>query len=336
MRYSEYKQKAEQRYAEATLQDRKSCLRLFDVYLAGVHTDGLTGEEAVRRFRDLKRTARGSYQFSDYEPESFAQVTEFISLLFSLDDSREMIRHYFDSIQSYCDEMNLQWFDERDFRKFRDRRFKNAGSERVYGLAADERNVYRLGEVETILENAESPYREFFALQYLHCRRPGEVLLLEASDVRLEDDLVWYHILKQQRGEDNREYVKLKRDEERELLRKLAHGEEGELFDVTLNEVREELRRIQQEYSLSQLKLKDLRHTRVSHLKAAGWSDVKIRDEYTKHKHLSTLQDKYMSYVPEVVTEEDLWPVIHSETKENDNNIEADSGITSVIDRYRL
>ena len=335
MRYSEYKQKAEQRYAEATLQDRKSCLRLFDVYLAGIHTDGLTGEEAVKRFRDLKRTSRGSYQFLEYEPESFEQVTEFISLLFSLDDSREMIRHYFDSIQSYCDEMNLEWFSEREFRKYRERRFKNSDSGTVYGLAADDRNVYRLSEVKTILEQAESPYRDFFAIQYLHCRRPGEVLLLESSDVRLEDDLVWYHILKQQRGEDNREYVKLRSDKERELLKELTHGEEGELFDVTLNKVREELRRVQQEQSLPQLKLKDFRHTRVSHLKAAGWSDVKIRDEYTKHKHLSTLQDKYMSYVPEKITEADLWQKILSGTS-NNINITPDDEIADIVEEYNL
>lgn len=336
MRYSEYKQKAEQRYAEATLQDRKACLRLFDVYLAGVHTDGLTGEEAVQRFRNLKRTARGSYQFSEYEPESFEQVTEFISLLFSLDDSREMIRHYFDSIQSYCDEMSLEWFSERDFRKFRERRFKNSGSERVYGLAADSRNVYRLGEVETILEHAESPYREFFAIQYLHCRRPSEVLLLETSDVRLEDDLVWYHILKQQRGEDNREYVQLRRDEERELLTELTHGEDGKLFDVTLNEVREELRRVQQEQSLPQLNLKDFRHTRVSHLKAAGWSDLKVRDKYTKHKHLSTLQDKYMSYVPEEISEQDIWNVLPWSSVNEPEQVPDTDAVERVVNRYEL
>lgn len=336
MRYEEYEQKAKQRYAEATLQDRKSCLRLFDVYLAGYHTDGISGEDAVQRFRDLKRTARSSYQFSEYEPASFEQVTGFVSLLFDLNDSREMIRHYFDSIQSYCDEMNLEWFSERQFRKYRERRFKNSGSEKVYGLAADDRNVYQLSEVETILEHSECPYREFFAIQYLHCRRPGEVLLLETSDVRLEDDIVWYKILKQQRGEDNREYVKLRRDEERELLKELIHGEEGKLFDVNLNEVREELRRVQQEQSLPQLKLKDFRHTRVSHLKAAGWSDVKIRDEYTKHKHLSTLQDKYISYVPEEITSEGLWRVIPVGTEGSDSGPEADAEVADIVEKYGL
>jgi len=313
MDWETYEQKAKQRYAEATLQDRKSCLRLFDVYLTACHTDGIEGEEAIERFRNLKRPARASYQFSEHDPEAFEQVTDFISVLFALDDSREMVRHYFDSIQSYCDEMNLEWFEEREFRKFRDRRFKNSGSQTVYGLAADQRNVYRLDEVETILEQSKSPYREFFAIQYLHCRRPGEVLLLEASDIRLEDGIVWYHILKQQRGEDNREFVKLRKDSERELLEELTH-EEGRLFNVTLNEVREELRRIQQKHSLPQLKLKDFRHTRISHLKAVGWDDLRIRDEYTKHKHLSTLQDKYMSYVPESITEEDLWGVIHRQS----------------------
>jgi integrase len=247
-----------------------------------------------------------------------------------------MIRHYFDSIQSYCDEMNLEWFDERKFRKFRDRRFKNSGNETVFGLAADERNVYRLSEVETILEQSKSPYREFFTLQYLHCRRPGEVLLLEDDDVRLEDDLVWYHILKQQRGEDNREHVKLREDSERELLEELTHGTDGDLFDVNLNEIREELRRVQDEHSLPELKLKDFRHTRVSHLKAAGWSDVKIRDEYTKHKHLNTLQDKYMSYVPEEVTEEDLWRVIPMDTANTDSSPEADNEVANVVEKYGL
>lgn len=336
MQYEEYEKKANQRYAEATLQDRKSCLRLFDVYLNGCHTDGLTGEEAVTRFRKLKRTARASYQFSESEPESFEQVTEFISILFNLDDSREMIRHYFDSIQSYCDEMNLEWFGEGEFRKYRERRFKNSGSETVYGLAADERNVYRLEEVETILERAESPYWEFFTLQYLHCRRPGEVLLLEAEDVRLADDLVWYSILKQQRGEDNREFVKLRNEVEREMLEEMTHGEEGRLFDTTLNKVRTELRRVHQEHDIFQLKLKDFRHTRVSHLKAAGWSDVKIRDEYTKHKHLSTLQDKYMSYVPEEISEENLWNVIPVEATENGEDKEENDEVGQVIERYGL
>jgi len=336
MQYEEYSEKAKQRYAEATLKDRKSCLRLFDVYLAGSHTDGLDGDEVVQRFRDLKRTSRASYQFSEHEPSSFEQVAEFISLLFELNDSREMIRHYFDSIQSYCDEMNLEWFSEREFRKYRERRFKNSGSGAVYGLAADDRNVYRLSEVETILEQSESPYREFFAIQYLHCRRPGEVLLLEASDVRLEDDLVWYQILKQQRGEDNREFVKLRRNSDRELLEELTHGNEGELFNVTLNEVRNELRRVQQEHSLPELKLKNFRHTRVSHLKAAGWSDVRIRDEYTKHKHLSTLQDKYMSYVPEEISEHDLWNVLTwSSSSKTSRSTDTDS-VERVISRYGL
>ena len=336
MQYEEYSEKAKQRYAEATLNDRKSCLRLFDIYLAGSHTDGMSGEDAVQRFRDLKRTARASYQFSEHEPSSFERVTEFISLLFELDLSREMIRHYFDSVQSYCDEMNLEWFSEREFRKYRERRFKNSDSANVYGLAADDRNVYRLSEVETILENSESPYREFFAIQYLHCRRPGEVLLLENSDVRLQDDLVWYHILKQQRGEDNREYVQLRDDRERELLKQLTQGKEGRLFDLTLNEIRDELRRVQQDHDIPQLKLKDFRHTRVSHLKAAGWSDVGIRDEYTKHKHLSTLQDKYMSYVPEEISEQDIWNVLAwSSPREVERSTDTDA-IERVISRYGL
>jgi integrase len=231
--------------------------------------------------------------------------------------------------------MNLEWFNEREFRKFRDRRFKNSGNETVFGLAADEKNVYRLNEVETILTQSESPYREFFTLQYIHCRRPGEVLLLEVSDVRLEDDLVWYHILKQQRGEDNREFVKLRRDSERELLEELTHNKEGRLFDVTLNEVREELRRVQEEHSLPQLKLKDFRHTRVSHLKAAGWKDVRIRD-YTKHQHLSTMQDKYMAYVPEEITEEDLWRVISVNTADSDISSKADDEVVNVVEKYGL
>ena len=230
MRWDEYKRKAGQRYAESTIQDRKSCLRLFDVYLSGICTDELSGNEAVKRFRELKRTSRASYQFSEYEPESFEQVTAFVSLLFDQDDSREMIRHYFDSIQSYCDEMELEWFEEREFKKFRERRFKNAGNDTVYGVAAEERNVYRLNEVETILKHAQSPYQEFFTLQYLHCRRPGEVLRLKPSDVRLDDDLVWYPILKQQRGEDNREFVKLRNDSERKLLSQRAQETEGDIL----------------------------------------------------------------------------------------------------------
>lgn len=336
MKWNSYEQKAEQRYAEATISDRKSCLRLFDVYLSGYHTEGLSGKETVQRFRELKRTSRASYQFSEYEPESFEQVTDFIGVLFSLDDNREMIRHYFDSIQSYCDEMELEWFEEREFRKFRDLRFKNAGNDTVYGVAAEERNVYRLSEVEMILKHAQSPYQEFFTLQYLHCRRPGEVLRLEPSDVRLEDDLVWYPILKQQRGEDNREFVKLRHDGEREILSQLAHETEGAIFETTLNKVREELRRVQQEYEIPQLKLKDFRHSRVSHLKAAGWSDVKIRDEYTKHKHLSTLQDKYMSYVPEEIAEADLWRVIPIGTDEGRERSDSDDEVATVVGKYGL
>jgi integrase len=154
--------------------------------------------------------------------------------------------------------------------------------------------------------------------------------------VRLEDDLVWYHILKQQRGEDNREYVQLQDDGERELLKELAHEKDGELFDTTLNEIREELRRVQQEYSLPQLKLKDFRHTRVSHLKASGWSDVKIRDEYTKHKHMSTLQDKYMSYVPEEISEQDIWNVLpRSSVDETESAPETDA-VDRVVNKYGL
>jgi integrase len=152
----------------------------------------------------------------------------------------------------------------------------------------------------------------------------------------LEDDLVWYHILKQQRGQDNREYVQIRDDRERELLKELTHGKEGKLFDITLNEIRDELRRVQQDRGIPQLKLKDFRHTRVSHLKAAGWSDVQIRDEYTKHKHLSTLQDKYMSYVPEEITERDLWRVTHVEAEGSDSSPEADGEVVDVIEEYGL
>ncbi|UHQ98153.1 site-specific integrase (plasmid) [Natrinema zhouii] len=336
MKYDEYEQKTSQRYAEATLADRKSCLRLFDVWLAGEQVDGITGDEAVIRFRKLKRTTRASYAFSSFEPKSFEEITQFISVLFDLDLSRTMVRHYYDSIQSYCDEMDLEFFDQREFRKYRDRRFKGSDSERVYGLAADERNVYYLDEVATILDHARSPYKEFFTLQYLHCRRPGEILLLETDDVRLDNDLVWYSILKQQRGEDNREYVQIRNDTERELVRELVDRTEGNVFDTTLNKVREELKRVQQEHDVIQLKLKDFRHTRVSHLKAAGWSDVKIRDEYTKHRHLSTLQDKYMSYVPEDITEYDLWNVISVKQTESDGTGETVDEINLIVEKYGL
>jgi integrase len=232
--------------------------------------------------------------------------------------------------------MELEWFEEREFKKFRERRFKNAGDETVYGVAAEERNVYRLSEVETILKHAQSPYQEFFTLQYLHCRRPGEVLRLDASDVRLADDLVWYPILKQQRGEDNREFVKLRHNGEREILSQLADETEGAIFETTLNKVREELRRVQQEHDIPQLKLKDFRHTRVSHLKAAGWEDLRIRDKYTKHKHLSTLRDKYMSYVSEEISEQDLWRVILIETDRIVDKSDSDDGVAAVVEKYGL
>jgi integrase len=116
----------------------------------------------------------------------------------------------------------------------------------------------------------------------------------------------------------------------------LVEGREGELFDVTLNQVREELRRVQEEHSVPQLKLKDFRHTRVSHLKAAGWSDVKIRDQYTKHKHLSTLQDKYMSYVPEDITEEDLWRVLPQSSGDGEEEDSTNDVIDSVVEKYGL
>jgi hypothetical protein len=74
----------------------------------------------------------------------------------------------------------------------------------------------------------------------------------------------------------------------------------------------------------------------VSHLKAAGWSDVKIRDEYTKHKHLSTLQDKYMSYVPEEVTSEDLWSVLPLEREDTGSSPEADTEIADIVEKYGL
>jgi hypothetical protein len=74
----------------------------------------------------------------------------------------------------------------------------------------------------------------------------------------------------------------------------------------------------------------------VSHLKAAGWSDVKIRDEYTKHKHLSTLQDKYMSYVPEEISEQDIWNVLaRSSAREIEHSTDTDA-IERVISRYGL
>jgi integrase len=160
--------------------------------------------------------------------------------------------------------------------------------------------------------------------------------LLESSDVRLQDGIVWYHILKQQRGEDNREYVQLRDEGERDILRALIQYQEGKLFDLTLNEIRDELRKVQQDHDIPQLKLKDFRHTRVSHLKAAGWSDVRIRDEYTKHKHLSTLQDKYMSYVPEEVSEQDIWNVlVWSSPREIECSTDTDA-IERVISRYGL
>jgi hypothetical protein len=74
----------------------------------------------------------------------------------------------------------------------------------------------------------------------------------------------------------------------------------------------------------------------VSHLKAAGWSDVQIRDQYTKHNHLSTLQDKYMSYMPEEITEKDLWRVTPVETEGSDSSPEADGKVVDVIEEYGL
>jgi integrase len=93
---------------------------------------------------------------------------------------------------------------------------------------------------------------------------------------------------------------------------------------------------VQQDQGIRQLKLKDFRHTRVSHLKAAGWSDVQIRDEYTKHSHLSTLQDKYMSYVPEEITEEDLWRVIPVDTTDSNSSPESNGEVAGVIEKYGL
>jgi hypothetical protein len=74
----------------------------------------------------------------------------------------------------------------------------------------------------------------------------------------------------------------------------------------------------------------------VSHLKAAGWSDVQIRDEYTKHKHLSTLQDKYMSYVPEEITQKDLWRMLPVATKGSDNSLEAGNDVADIFGKYGL
>lgn len=292
MRFDDYKDRAAMRYAEKTIQDRKSFLRLFDVYLRGIHSSDLTVEEAIERYQCAPQPERVEYQLSDYEPEELEQIREFILHLYNeLDYSRVMARHNFDAIQSYCYELGLDVYDEREFKQFRDRYLSGPEHNPEFGLRAEERNVFTLDEVGTIIEEARDPFSDFFAIQYLHCRRPGEVSQLEVSDFNFDVDPpeVWYSILKQKYGEDNRRRVLLRNQHESAFLRNLVLGRRGTLFHMELEEVRKELRRVQEEHDIINLQLKDLRHSRVSHLKAAGWENIEIRDRYTKHKNLSTL-----------------------------------------------
>ena len=63
---------------------------------------------------------------------------------------------------------------------------------------------------------------------------------------------------------------------------------------------------------------------------------MKIRDEYTKHKHLSTLQDKYMSYVPEKITEEGLWQGAPVETEGSDSSSKSNAEVIEIVEKYGL
>ena len=221
-----------------------------------------------------------------------------------------MCRHYFDAIQSYCDTLNLEVYDREQFKQFRDENLQTTTNPNF-----DSTSVFTLDEIERLVSALDPPAKDFVVLQYIHCRRPGEVKELRAEDIHLDEREVIYPIKKQKYGEDNRRAVNVVNEREYQYLEQLKSESSGLLFPTAqrrLESVRKPFRELRDSLGVTQLPLKNLRHTRISQLKSVGWEPVQIRDSYTHHKQLSTLQDKYMSYVPEEISEDDLWVVVPS------------------------
>jgi integrase len=219
-----------------------------------------------------------------------------------------MCRHYFDAIQSYCDTLNLEVYDREQFKQFRDENLQTTTNPNF-----DSTSVFTLDEIERLVSALDSPERDFVVLQYIHCRRPGEVKELRAEDIHLDKREVIYPIKKQKYGEDNRRAVDVVNEREYQYLEQLKTEGSGLLFPTAqrrLESVRKPFREARDRLGITQLPLKNLRHTRISQLKSVRWEPVQIRDTYTHHKQLSTLQDKYLSSVDEALTEEQLWGIV--------------------------
>jgi integrase len=258
----------------------------------------------------MDRGGRRSYEFSDYEPQTLTEIEDFIKFLMrDLDYSRTIARQYFDAIQSYCDEIGLDVFDRDEFLHFRKKHVNDTFDPRY-----DESAIFSLGEIEQLIDHLDGRAQEFVSIQYLHCRRPGEVRQLEVSDINLETERVVYTILKQQYSDANKTgRVPIYNEQEKRFWESFTHGEDGLLFPAAngdLEAVRRPFREARDELGISDLPLKNLRHSRISHLRAEGWEYEDIQQKYTHHKHLSTLTDKYLRSVNEDLTEEELWSVI--------------------------
>jgi len=306
MDYQEYKTKAQMAHSEKTIKDRKSYLRLFDVWLYQLRKQHKEPGEAIMEFRGLDRDTRMNYEFSDYSPAEFSEIQRFILFLYEeLDFSRTQCRHYFDAIQSYSKRLNLDVYSREQFQMFREDNLSTSHNPNY-----DSDYIFRLSEVKRLVDSLSKPQKDFVLIQYLHCRRPGEVKELRVRDFDLTERTVIYHIKKQQYGEDNLRDVQIVNSKEAEYLSGLIAPKSGKLFPEaysSLENIRKPFRDKRDELGLSDLPLKNLRHSRISHLKAVGWESEKIRDSYTHHKNLSTLQDRYLTSVDEEFTEQELW-----------------------------
>jgi integrase len=183
MDYQEYKSKAQMAHSEKTIQDRKSYLRLFDVWLYQLRQNNKEPGEAVLEFRSLDRSTRMNYEFSEYEPEDFSEIQRFILFLYEeLDFSRTHCRHYFDAVQSYCKRLNLEVYSKERFYMFREDNLSTS-----YNPNYGEDSIFTLSEISRLVEELSKPSKDFLRIQYLHCRRPGEVKELRVKDFDLPD-----------------------------------------------------------------------------------------------------------------------------------------------------
>lgn len=295
-------------HTESTLQDRRSFLRLFDVWSAARRGEQSDAANAVQEFRNLSTSQKQQFA-QPSEPQSFEEVEEFILYLYNdLDYSRTMARHYFDAIQSYCERLDLDFYDYDEFYEFRQNNLDVPDNPNF-----DQSSIFTLDEIQILVDELNPPQRDFVLIQYLHCRRPGEVTALKASNFDFEQDTVTYNIKKQKYGDDNRRNADIVNEREKHYLQLLVDDTSGFLFPQTrvdLEWVRRPFRRVRDENGLSDLPLKNLRHTRISQLKTVGWESEEIRDTYTHHKQLSTLQNRYLSSVDDDLPEDEFWGVI--------------------------